>query len=330
VELDSLWYRVLTVRYSVEDGRLCEGGRDVSVWWRDICTLRVDGWFHSHVSRSIGDGKNTLFWTDVWVGGVSLRDKFNRLYDLSMLKGELVFAMCTLGWGNEGASWSWRRRLFAWEEELVGELRLLLQNVTLQVTREDRWLWSLGTSSIYIVRSAYNFLNDQFPIENAVPVSSLWHKDVPLKVVLFAWHLFCDRLSTKDNLFRRRVLDIEAQICVGGCGLVETSSHLFLHCNLFCSVWNYIFQWLGVSAVVPVAVVDHFIQFSYIAGAAKSRRLILQGIWFATTWKIWKERNNKIFNAHKSSIMQVVDKIKSVIFRWLKVKFASLPFNYHG
>jgi len=40
----------------------------------------------------------------------------------------------------------WRRRLFAWEEELVGELILLLQNMTLQVNKDDKWLWTLETS----------------------------------------------------------------------------------------------------------------------------------------------------------------------------------------
>jgi len=38
--------------------------------------------------------------------------------------------------------WKWRMRLFEWEEEQVGELCLLLQNVTLQVEKEDKWLWS--------------------------------------------------------------------------------------------------------------------------------------------------------------------------------------------
>jgi len=112
--------------------------------------------------------------------------------------------------------------------------------------------------------------------------------------------------------------------------MVETSSHLILNCNLFGSVWNHILQWIGVSAVMPVSVVDHFVQFNYFGGAAKSRRSILQVIWFATAWEIWKERNKRIFNAHESSIMQVVDKIKSVTFKWLKVKFTSLPFNYYG
>jgi len=81
---------------------LCDGGHDASAWWRDISVLRSVGCFQSHVSRSLGDGKNTFFWTDIWVGEVSLQDRFNRLYNLSMLKGESVYAMSTLGWGVEG------------------------------------------------------------------------------------------------------------------------------------------------------------------------------------------------------------------------------------
>jgi len=62
----------------------------------------------------------------------------------------------------------------------------------------------------------------------------------------------------------------------------------------------------------------------------KSRQSILQVIWLATVWEIWKDRNNKKFKATDSSILQVVDRIKLLTFKWLKVKFTTLPFNYHG
>jgi len=100
--------------------------------------------------------------------------------------------------------------------------------------------------------------------------------------VLFAWRMFRDRLPTKDNLYRHHVIDIEDHSCIEGCGEVETSSHLFLHCNFFGSVWNQILRWLGVSSVMPCDVLTHFNQFSFFGGAAKSRRSILQIIWFAT------------------------------------------------
>ena len=40
--------------------------------------------------------------------------------------------------------------------------------------------------------------------------------------------------------------------------------------------------------------------------------------------------NNMIFNDKECLVLQVTDKIKSLAFRSLKVKFPTLPFNYHG
>jgi len=144
----------------------------------------------------------------------------------------------------------------------------------------------LETSSVYTVRSAYKFLTVNVPVDAEVSVSQLWLKEVPLKVVLFAWRLLRDRLPTKDNLYRRNVVGVDDQLCVGGCGEVETSSHLFLHCNVFGSVWNHIHRWIAVSSIMPCDVSSLFNQFNSIGGATKSKRFILQVIWFATLWEI--------------------------------------------
>jgi len=47
------------------------------------------------------------------------------------IKIEKVEEMYVKGWGEGGGVWEWRRRLWDWEEELVGECRLLLANVVL-------------------------------------------------------------------------------------------------------------------------------------------------------------------------------------------------------
>ena len=130
----------------------------------------------------------------------------------------------------------------------------------------DIWLWSLEPSHAFSVQSVYKNLTSQPPIDLPVDASSLWHKDVPLKVVLFAWRLFRDRLPTKDNLHRCGVIDHTSTLCVSGCGSIESSNHLFLHCNFFGSVWYFIYRWIGVSAAVPFYVPDHFNQFT-LSGA---------------------------------------------------------------
>jgi hypothetical protein len=68
-----------------------------------------------------------------------------------------------------------------------------------------------------------------------------------ITVVIFVWRLFRNRLPTKDNLFRRGILNNGSRMCASGCGSLETLNHLFLHCSIFGAVWYYIYCWLGIS-----------------------------------------------------------------------------------
>jgi hypothetical protein len=108
VERGGLWFRVLVARYGLEHGRLREGGRMGSAWWREIVRIRDgvggvrDGWFGEGVVRKVGDGTDTFFWTDPWVGGSSLRERFGRLFDLAATKSCTVAEMCGAGWEAGG------------------------------------------------------------------------------------------------------------------------------------------------------------------------------------------------------------------------------------
>lgn len=74
--------------------------------------------------------------------------------------------------------------------------------------------------------------------QQASAVSNLvWHKNVPLKVLVFAWRLHQNRLLTKDNLARRNVIAADAGLCLAGCGDMESANHLLLTCNVFGNIW---------------------------------------------------------------------------------------------
>lgn len=114
-----------------------------SVWWTPIQSVRdgvgrVDSrWLRDDTTLQMGDGESTLFWTDPWIDGEPLCKVYVRLFELYENKLELVANMRTRGWGIDKEAWMWCRRLFAWEEELLGECAAGLTSVTLQDGRVD-------------------------------------------------------------------------------------------------------------------------------------------------------------------------------------------------
>ncbi|WJX74571.1 hypothetical protein P8452_58208 [Trifolium repens] len=299
-----LWHRA---------GQVEGGGRLGSAWWREIVRIRDgvgggrDRWFGEGVARKVGDGTDTLFWTDPWVGGTPLCERFRRLFDLAATKSRTVAEMYGAGWEAGGEAWVWRRHLWAWEEELLGECQALLLSVTLQAGSLDRWQWRSDPISGYSVRDAYQVLTSQDTIVIGEAEDLIWHRHVPLKVSIFAWRLLRDRLPTKANLVSRGILAPNLHYCVAGCGSIETAQHLFLSCSTFGSLWALVRSWIGFSAVDAYSLTYHFLQFTYSAGGLRARRSFLQLIWLAC----------------------LLDKVKLFSYRWLLTTDVTLATNYH-
>jgi len=70
-----------------------EGGRE------NIRRGRCGGWrwFEESIGRKVGSGRDTSFWTDMWLGGQPLYRWFRRLFDLAKNKSITVTVMGGLG-----------------------------------------------------------------------------------------------------------------------------------------------------------------------------------------------------------------------------------------
>jgi hypothetical protein len=79
----------------------------------------------------------------------------------------------------------------------------------------------------------------------------------------------------------RRVLQVDANVCVGGCGSLETTNHLFLGCSFFGELWLLVWKWLCISSVNDVVLRHHFVQFGQLAGLPRSSHSFLKLIWLA-------------------------------------------------
>ncbi|GAU15336.1 hypothetical protein TSUD_04050 [Trifolium subterraneum] len=289
---------VLAARYEEERG---------SSWWREIVRIRDSGggmggaWFGENISKKVGDESDTLFWTDPWVDGISLCERFGSLFDLAETQSRSVAEMATLGWGAGGEAWVWWRHLRGWEEEMLRDCQTLLLTISLQ---------------------------DSVTIHAAE--SLIWHPQVPLKVSILAWRLLRDRLPIKENLVTRGILSSEAHFCVSGCGAVESAQHLFLSCSTFSSLWPLVSSWVGSLLVDTLTISDHFVQFTQSAGGTRGRHSFMQLIWLVSVWVVWNERNSRLFSGSANSLQHMLDKIKTFSYRWLKASSSTLALNHHS
>ncbi|PNX74295.1 cysteine-rich receptor-like protein kinase, partial [Trifolium pratense] len=194
-------------RYGLEGGSLRAGGQRGSVWWRELVRIREGvgepggSWFMEHVSRRVGDGSDTLFWIDPWLDGISLRERFGRLFELTTTKSRSVVKMFALGWGAYGGRGSGGGICGCGRRRCWGSVSLYFLTFLCRIR-----LLTGGNGALTLTQ-------------------------VPLKVSIFAWRLLRDRLPTRANLITRGVLSPTVATCVFGCGAAESAHHLFLSCS---------------------------------------------------------------------------------------------------
>ncbi|KAK2444918.1 hypothetical protein QL285_015908 [Trifolium repens] len=334
-EGDEMWKKIVVAKY----GNFVVGncsldvnnfGAGASVWWRDICRLDSGiGWFSQMVSKKVGNGNNTLFWKDVWVGEESFVSRFPRLFGISVQKD------CRVGdvgrWENGEWRWSllWRRNFFVWEEGILQELMEVLGGVTLS-NANDQWIWIPGSEDGFSVKSAYVFLD--YSLNPRLPMSTLenfvfkfiWKCGVPSKVSALSWQVLLNRAPTRENLRHRGVIRVDESRCPFCDEAVESTCHLFLHCDFAASIWYEIMRWFGVMVVLPPTVPMSF-AVMVESGSNKKRRKGLAIIWLAFIWGVWKVRNDRVFNNATVERTEVLELIQRLSWLWFVNNTATGP-----
>nr|GEU51803.1 RNA-directed DNA polymerase, eukaryota, reverse transcriptase zinc-binding domain protein [Tanacetum cinerariifolium] len=136
---------------------------------------------------------------------------------------------------------SFRRPVRGGSESAQLELLSDLLECVILSTSCDHWFWDMNGSGVFRVKDVRCMLDDFFlPRDEVV---TRWLPYLPIKLNVFAWRLYLDRLPTKSNLIRRGIQFL-GPFVVGGtwCGrLVALIPSGFLGC--------YRLEWLPRSEV---------------------------------------------------------------------------------
>ncbi|GJS96704.1 RNA-directed DNA polymerase, eukaryota [Tanacetum coccineum] len=201
---NSLWFRVI---FSIHGSNLSSvDAFHTSLWKsivREVFSLNSQGIdLLSHCRIRVGNGYHTRFWKDKWIGDNQLCHIFPRVYALETAKESSVAEKL-----NGLFSDSFRRNARGGVEEHQLAQRLLDEFF---LPRDD--------------------------------IATRWVKYVPIKINVFAWRVWLDRLPTRLNLIQRNV-SVSSLLCPICSSSSEDISHLLFKCSLAADVFRLICRW---------------------------------------------------------------------------------------
>ncbi|AES97382.1 transmembrane protein, putative [Medicago truncatula] len=182
--------------------------------------------------------------------------------------------------------------------------------------------WSVALG--YLVRGAYHFLTTSGqPVDRTMVDDVCWDSGLysPWRADALASRalpelsasenvVICVKFLCWENGVLQHVLHHTDTTCISRCGNSETTTHLFLHCDTFDSLWSHVRRWLQISSVLPGDIRQLFIQFTYMAGLPRFTHSFLKIIWFALVWVLWKEKNDRVFKNTVSDPLTLIEKVK--------------------
>ncbi|GJT52968.1 RNA-directed DNA polymerase, eukaryota [Tanacetum coccineum] len=306
---NSLWFRVIAAIHGSIIHPLSAAYN--SIWSsiiKEVKFLKDKGIdLISHCKIRVGNGTRTSFWNDLWIGDSLLKLSFHRLYALEEIKDLSVADKI-----NAPNTSSFRRPIRGGiESQQLDQLLVVLDSIILS-NMEDRWFWDLNGDGVFQVKDVRNLLDETFLPKVDVPTR--WIKSIPIKVNVFAWKLFLDRLPTRSNLARRNVNvpSLECPLCSHA---TEDSSHLFFGCSVAKDVLKLICRWWDLD-FHDVDSYDGWLSwFKSIRLGSKSKD-VLEGVFYVSWWRLWYYRNELLFAVSKPRKSFIFDDIVLRSFNW--------------
>jgi ribonuclease HI len=281
---ESLMSRVFKGKYFPRSNFLeANVGYQPSYVWRSmICAKEV---MELGARWVIGDGKQVKIWSDSWLPEQS------KLKVWSTPLNEVIDAkVCSLIDTD----------LKMWKKDVIintfneYEAQQILNIPLSWRLPKDMLIWHWEKHGHYSVRSAYHVLKEEG--NNGIPETSntrgkelwkpIWSVKAPNCVRNFLWRLAKFILPTRERLERKGMkIDPQCPLC---CAAKESHEHL----SMFCPVT----QLLWFASPLGIHIPNDLNMLDWIQHWLSCKDHIVRQLFTYTLWKIWKGRNEVVFN----------------------------------
>ncbi|XP_076918379.1 uncharacterized protein LOC143578784 [Bidens hawaiensis] len=208
--------------------------------------------------------------------------------------------------------WGWKRQPVSKEELLEWEELFGLLGAALGCGGADRWVWRGDSGKDFSVAEVRRLIVEDRDVSNRYVLD--WSRWVPRKCQIFIWRAVLNRIPTLEALQNRNIT-VDSDICRLCSSAKETVDHLFACCSVAAMVWSWVSSWCKVYQFFGFSIKD-LVELHNIVALPHAKKEVLQGIIFIGCWRIWKARNELIFENKSVSLEEIIEDIKVLGFMW--------------
>ncbi|XP_071694307.1 uncharacterized protein [Rutidosis leptorrhynchoides] len=196
--------------------------------------------------KTVGNGSNTLFWKEHWIGNEKLCNLFPRLYKLE--SNPDVSVQDRMAANNEELyTWNWKREISGRVLSELMNLEQLLSAASLVSNLPDKVLWSLDINGGFHINRLSKEIDDQLLSEFGSQQETIRCKLVPKKVKIFVWRAAKKKLPVRVELDNRGI-DLNSIRCPLCDDSLESVDHALIFCKHARDVWERIFKWWNIGS----------------------------------------------------------------------------------
>jgi hypothetical protein len=263
-----LWQEIVKLKYLKNKGVSTVNHRlDDSPMWSDLIKVR-NLYLRGRVIK-VRDGKQTLFWKDIWLQDKPLCVLAPVLFDWCSHKDVTVHQFLSL---NGHLSFD------RWLPPILFEqwLSIVGRTFCFQFQNERDICWKWGGKGQYTSKSMYDLLTKD-DVRNSY--KHIWKAKIPYKIKMFTYLIENNAIPTKDNMKKRKW---EGDPRCVFCDQMESTKHLFFNALL-----------PGVFGDCVPGDPEQYRQ--WIRNVLPQGEKIHQFGYAAICWAIWKCRNRAVF-----------------------------------
>ncbi|CAN1120274.1 Putative ribonuclease H protein At1g65750 [Linum perenne] len=224
---NDLWASVMATKYFNKESRgfSLKRRKGNSNVWRGVLSVWEEA--HNGLQWSIRNGRNTKFWTDVWLdSGDSLIDFGNNIQGVDPQCYVADFCLTN-------GSWDFPKLESCLPHDLV--LQVAGMTPPCPNAGDDILVWGLEDNGRFSVKSAYALIKDLRLDDSNGGWQKIWRWQGPNKIKHFMWIVAQGSLMTNAKRERRHIATSNrCDICNGG---LEDAGHLFRSCSFARNTW---------------------------------------------------------------------------------------------